>query len=183
MKYRPNASTVCNESCRKEGGEIRTKFKSRLVEIDKKRLTVLMERKAALKAKQIKNTLLQSKEKGEESLREIKTVLEKKKAFTVQLNFRKFVLKQEASDKNLYALSRGRKQKSVNELIQQVSTLIEESRAAVTKEKKLRSGSPLLVNKRVRHKFSDGNIYIGKVLLIVPGFDFISTEKLWGGDY
>ncbi|KAJ8304092.1 hypothetical protein KUTeg_017675 [Tegillarca granosa] len=81
MKYRPNASTVYNEpfllfshnktgkwledmdveernelinSCRKEGRELRTKLKSRLVEIEKKRLTVLMERKAALIAKQIK---------------------------------------------------------------------------------------------------------------------------------
>ncbi|KAJ8304096.1 LOW QUALITY PROTEIN: hypothetical protein KUTeg_017679 [Tegillarca granosa] len=121
------------------------------------------------------------KEEVEESLREIKTVLEKKKALTVQLNFRKL----------------GRKQKSVNELIQQVSTLIEESRAVVTKEKKLRSRSPLLVNNlsvvpgfgdwyNIKYENNEAvyvyklqeNYSTGDLELIVDIEDFISTKKI-----
>ena len=94
---------------------------------------------------------------------------EKIRALKAQLNFRKNVLKQKASDKKLYIFSAVKRTKRVEELQSNLVELIEESRALPTTEC-TQKDIPLLVGKYVSHTFANGKRYVGKVLSVVPGF-------------
>lgn len=51
----------------------------------------------------------------------------------------------------------------------QICTLIEESKQIETQETTHVAGSPMLVEKRIKHSFDNG-VYSGRVVSVVPGF-------------
>ncbi|CAC5405964.1 unnamed protein product [Mytilus coruscus] len=148
---------LINDS-RKEGKNIRLKFKEILKTIEEKRVETLKLKEISEKKKRVlkkKETftndilffgLWLSREDIKLRLEEIHSNAEKKKALKSQLNFRKNVLLQK-SDK-LYFLF----QKSV-----------------ATVESSSSSQVSLLVGKTRRHKFTEGT-FIGNVISVVPGF-------------
>ena len=209
MKFRPNASALCNEAyimflhnktckwlddlpederdrlleeSRKEGREIREKFKAKMKMIQKKREEALKKKEEEIKAKRLRILkqkesltdsvlyygLWQSEEGVKQHLLEISKTPEQIKALKAQLNFRKNVLKQIASDKKLFLFSEGGKKKSVEQLTTNLCRLISESRIGSTSEKPAGTGV-LLVGKTVDHQFTD-KVYRGRVLSVVPGF-------------
>lgn len=216
LRYRPNATLLTNESyilyshnktrdwlssmqenerdqlmtkARIEGKDIRNKFKSRLKDIETKRLEIQEERRRKLEEIEKKRLqdmekmtndicfygLWQSKAQVNEALQRLQTDSEKREALKAQLRFRKLVLKQRHSDSKVYNFTRkGESGKylalPLEELKQNVNTLIEECLREETPEKQHQEGIPLLVGKHVKHKFSDGIEYKGYVISVVPGF-------------
>ncbi|CAC5401263.1 unnamed protein product [Mytilus coruscus] len=180
LRYRPNASLLCNEAyllyshnktdewlqslddvtriqlindSRKEGKNIRLKFKERLKTIEEKRVETLK---------------LKEKEISEKKKREIPSNAEKKKALKSQLNFRKNVLLQK-SDKSYFLFSSKKIQKTIPELTEQLCKLVDESKSVARVESSSSSQVSLLVGKTIRHKFTEGT-FIGNVISVVPGF-------------
>ncbi|XP_033730479.1 uncharacterized protein LOC117319875 [Pecten maximus] len=215
ISYRPNASVLANEayllysynktsdwlhnlpddekkrvieSSRKEGRELRQKFKERLKEIEQKRLDAQkrkqlelkrLEQQRILKAENLTNDvcfygLWQSVSQIEEGLSRLKGDKgEMLKALYSQLKFRRYVLKQRHSDSKVFNMSRkkadGKYEKlSVAELKANVTELIK-SAATVTTDERQTSDIPLLVGKTIDHVFVD-NTYRGVVVSVVPGF-------------
>ncbi|XP_063415652.1 uncharacterized protein LOC134697357 [Mytilus trossulus] len=209
LRYRPNASLLCNEAyllyshnktdewlqslddvmriqlindSRKEGKNIRLKFKERLKTIEEKRLATLKlkekeiseKKKRVLKKKEtFTNDILffglwQSREDIKLKLEEIPSNAEKKKALKSQLNFRKNVLLQK-SDKSYFLFSSKKIQKTIPELTEQLCKLVDESKSVATVESTSSSQVSLLVGKTIRHKFAEGT-FIGNVISVVPGF-------------
>ncbi|CAC5376848.1 unnamed protein product [Mytilus coruscus] len=209
LRYRPNASLLCNEAyllyshnkteewlqslddvtriqlindSRKEGQNIRLKFKERLKTIEEKRVETLKlkEKEISEKKKRVlkkmetfTNDILffglwQSREDITLKLEEIPSNAEKKKALKSQLNFRKNVLLQK-SDKSYFLFSSKKIQKTIPELTEQLCKLVDESKSVATVESSSSSQVSLLVGKTIRHKFTEGT-FIGNVISVVPGF-------------
>ncbi|CAC5385261.1 unnamed protein product [Mytilus coruscus] len=172
---------LINDS-RKEGKNIRLKFKERLKTIEEKRVETLKlkekeiseKKKHVLKKKEtFTNDILffglwQSREDIKLKLEEIPSNAEKKKALKSQLNFRKNVLLQK-SDKSYFLFSSKKIQKTIPELTEQLCKLVDESKSVATVESSSSSQVSLLVGKTIRHKFTEGT-FIGNVISVVPGF-------------
>lgn len=214
LRYRPNATLLTNEAyllyshnktrqwleslspdekdrlltnIRKEGKDVREKFKERLKLIEAKRLEIQQERRRKLEEserKRIQNMeemtnavcyygLWQSQEQVNEGLAKLKTDKEQREALQSQLKFRKKVLNQKHSDSKIFNFSEkvgGKYQKlTIEQLKSNVFKLIQDCLMVPTEEKH-QSNVPLLVGKKVSHKFSDGAEYIGTVISVVPGF-------------
>jgi len=146
IRYRPNASTLTNEAfimfsfnktsewldslttlecdrlltqAKKQGREMKEKFRERCKEIQIKRQTSLKEKQEALQKR--KENLYKKKEKQtsdvifyglwqttdtvDEILKSIKKVTEKRKTLVAQLRFRQNVLKQYVKDKSIFNAS------------------------------------------------------------------------------
>lgn len=89
-----------------------------------------------------------------------------------QIKFRKNVLHQKHADKKVFNLSSrtesGKYTKLPLDTLKNVLTLIHATLIVPTHEKE-HEGLPLLVGKRIEHKFTDG-VYKGFVISLVPGF-------------
>ncbi|XP_076075718.1 uncharacterized protein LOC143046441 [Mytilus galloprovincialis] len=172
----------------KEGKEQRQLFRSRLADIQIQRIEVQkqkqqqlqeLERKRIQKAEDMTNMvcyygLWQNQNQLEEGLSVLKSEKEKRAALEAQLKFRKTVLKQKHPDKKIYNFSklneRGKYTKlTIQQLKDNVETLIKDTLKEPTHENATQ-GRPLLVGKTIKHSFSDGNIYNGYVISMVPGF-------------
>lgn len=77
-------------------------------------------------------------------------------------------MQQTTQDKSLFAFSAGSKAKTIEQLMTNLTVLINEARKGSTTEKKLNK-KPLLVNKHIKHRFNDA-WYYGHILSVVPGF-------------
>ncbi|KAK6180549.1 hypothetical protein SNE40_012682 [Patella caerulea] len=96
-------------------------------------------------------------------------------ALQTQLKFRKSVLHQKHSDKQIFNLSKkepgGKYRKlSVKELKDNLCELVKTALDTGSKSEVSAYDVPLLVNKRILHKFADGQEYPGYVINVVPGF-------------
>ncbi|CAC5359984.1 unnamed protein product [Mytilus coruscus] len=137
---------LINDS-RKEGKNIRLKFKERLKTIEEKRVETLKlkekeiseKKKRVLKKKEtFTNDILffglwQSREDIKLKLEEIPSNAEKKKALKSQLNFRKNVFFTK-SDKSYFLFSSKKIQKTIPELTEQLCKLVDESKSVATIE-------------------------------------------------
>ncbi|KAH3859500.1 hypothetical protein DPMN_102317 [Dreissena polymorpha] len=167
-------------------------FHTRLREIEAKHIEIQQRRKQELEEKEKKRLvalgnmtqdvcdygLWQSCEQVNEGLGRLKTDSQKRNALQAQLRFRKKVLKQKHSDKQVYNFSRKDQevkyiQLSVAQLQQNVLKLIQDTLATPTHEKQS-TGIPVLVGKFIEHTFLEGaerKVYNGNVISVVPGFD------------
>ena len=99
---------------------------------------------------------------------------DKKRGLTWQLKFRQNVLGQYHKDKTVFTLSKKGKQKTSDELKEQLKILIRAASSVgtsttVSRYDREKEHIPLLVGKRVIHSFEDGD-YTGTVIAAVPGF-------------
>lgn len=212
IRFRPNASILTNESfitfsfnkthewldslpkderdklltdARKQGRELKIKFKSRCSEIEKKRLELLKEKEEAVRKKKensfkkkekqttevIFYGLWQSSSVADDILKSITKTSEKRKALIAQLRFRQNVLKQYVKDKKIFNASAKGKPLSIETLTENVKRLIEEAASKDVNEdiQHRSSRMPILVGKKVRHTFNEGT-FTAKVISTVPGF-------------
>ncbi|KAK3103507.1 hypothetical protein FSP39_019719 [Pinctada imbricata] len=174
--------SVLLKEAKTEGPKIRKRFQQRMKEIESKRLSAqkmkeneLHEKQERLYKRKEKMTndilffgLWQSEEEMTQQLQEIKRKTEKVKAVKAQLTFRKTVLHQTTLNKSLFQFSFGKKAKSLDELKANLKVLIDEARKGSTSETKSKK-TPLLVLKRIKHKF-ENDWYYGEVVSVVPGF-------------
>ena len=98
--------------------------------------------------------LWQSEHSVDEMLQGISKKSEKKEALKAQLNFRRYVLKQQTGEKDIYLFSKNGKDLSLEDLTIKVKLLVKhaftiQSADPVDKEQH----TPILVGKHVRHKF------------------------------
>lgn len=165
-----------------EGRELRTQFKERCNDIVEKRRQILEEKKIAL-AKKEQNLLTQREKQTNEiayyglwqsrgrvdaALGEIDNEKEKRKALEAQLRFRQKMLKQKHENKEVFKFSSEGKKHPISLLKENLLKLIDAAYHGPDTEPQ-RIKTPLLVGKRVKHRFSDGN-YTGRVISVVPGF-------------
>lgn len=165
-----------------EGRELRTQFKERCNDIVEKRRQILEEKKIAL-AKKEQNLLTQREKQTNEiayyglwqsrgrvdaALGEIDNEKEKRKALEAQLRFRQKMLKQKHENKEVFKFSSKGKKHPISLLKENLLKLIDAAYHGPDTEPQ-RIKTPLLVGKRVKHRFSDGN-YTGRVISVVPGF-------------
>lgn len=165
-----------------EGREFRKQFQKRCTAISEKRKEALNEKKLALEKKShnqqvqrekqtsdiIYYGLWQSVERMHTALGEIKSLTEKRKALEAQLRFRQNMLKQAYKEKDVFRFSEKGKKHTVNKLKENLTKLIEAAYHGPTDEK-VHKRTPLLVGKRVKHRFEDGE-HFGNVISVVPGF-------------
>lgn len=102
------------------------------------------------------------------ALGEVNSLTEKRKALEAQLPFRQKMLKQTYKKKDVFRFSEKGKKHTINKLKENLTKLIEEAYHGPTEEK-LQSRAPLIVGKRVTHRFEDAE-YMGNVISVVPGF-------------
>ena len=172
---------------REEGKEIRKTFKTRLKEIEAKRVEEMNRKKEELakkEAKRLKDAedmtndmcfygLWQSANQVEEGMSRL-PIKEHRKALESQLKFRKNVLKQKSTDTIIFYFSRKNEtgkyiRLTTEQLKHNLLTLITDTLKEVTSEIN-QPDIPLFVDKTIEHEFSDGKKYIGKVISVVPGF-------------
>ena len=100
----------------------------------------------------------------------------KVKAIKAQLDFRKCVLEQKHPDKDVFFISKNRKQLTVDELIINLEKLLAVS-APLDLDRHTAVNQESLVGKRIRHKWNnaegDEQWYTGLILSVVDG----STER------
>lgn len=77
-----------------------------------------------------------------QQLEEMNQKTEKLKAVKAQLTFRKKVLQQTTQDKSLFAFSAGSKAKTIEQLMTNLTVLINEARKGSTTEKKIKQKNP-----------------------------------------
>lgn len=96
-----------------------------------------------------------------------------KKSSGILTEISKTVLKQKHAIKGLFYFSRklptGKYEKFTLTELKDIKTLVHCTLATPTHEI-ASEGIPLLVNKKIEHKFSDGVVYKGNVISVVPGF-------------
>ena len=142
--------------------------------IRKKEQKVLQE-KEKLTSEIVSIGLWQTKDDVEQQLLRIKSETKKKEALKIQLKFRKNVLHQN-SDAAIYRFSKkGVGQFSSTILKENLLKLIEDAWKAppVSTSQSATSADPILVGKRIQHKFSENKeivAYTGTVVSQVPGF-------------
>ena len=103
-----------------------------------------------------------------------KTKSAKVKALKAQINFRRKVLQQTHSDKDLFVFSKNRKPLSIEELISNLEKLLSESEQSEPRsEQETPMYQETLIGKRIRHRWcnEDGTEewYNGKILSAVAG--------------
>ncbi|KAK3091774.1 hypothetical protein FSP39_022550 [Pinctada imbricata] len=186
-------------SARKEGKEIRKVFKDRLKEIERRRIEDMkrkaeeLERKEKKRLKDAENMkndicyygLWQNRQQVEEGLSRLPTN-EQRKAVESQLKFRRTVLKQKSDDNKIFNFSRKNDQGkyvklTIDELKKNLLTLIEDTLKEVTTER-VQPDVPLFVGKKIDHTFSDGIVYKGYVISVVPGFPLWYNVKYEGDE-
>ena len=169
------------ESARKATPQFKKMFKERKTSIEEKRREALkkkaeeirrkrqklVEEKEKMSSKVVYYGLWQTQIEVEQKLSEF-TVKEQVEALKSQLNFRKKVLHQDIGDKTVFAFSVKSKKHGVEQLKSNVLRLVKSAQEGVCEES-LGSNRPLLVGKRVLHKFDEGE-WIGKVISVVPGY-------------
>lgn len=116
--------------------------------------------------------LFQSLNQLNEGLERLDKESEKRKALESQIKFRKNVLHQKHADKKVLNLNSRAESGKYTQLpldtLKKVLTLIQATLNVQTHEKE-HEGLPLLVGKRIEHKFTDG-VCKGYVISLVPGF-------------
>ncbi len=103
----------------------------------------------------------------ESGLEVLKSVKEKVAALKLQINFRKKVIGQTHSDKNVFQFSHNRKQFSCDELVQNLKKLLSSQNSLVLSTEEIFSDPDLLIYRRIEHQFNcEGNLvwYKGTVL-------------------
>ena len=163
--------------------DIQKHFKEKLLEISRIRQCALLEKKtliekqrlALLKEKEnLTNQityygLWQTKDNMNSNLSLIKSQSEKKKALGIQIKFRKTVLQQEHADKKIFNISkRDGCDLTVDNLYKNLLILLEAAQSCVSKEHS--ASTDILIGKRVKHSFNN-DVYWGKVISVVPGFE------------
>ena len=209
---RPNATTLANEAFiafsvnktsewlsskddevlkniikqgRKVGKEIKSKFKERMKEIQRKNIEVQKMKESEKERKRLKAIqekedltkeiewfgLWQSRSSVFERLKEIKSQTEKKRALTTQLKFRKLVLNQTHPDMTVFNTTKKQgKDLTVSDLTENVIKLVEDALTSHENTEKAIPHMPLLVDKDVEHKFENGEVYRAHVISVVPGY-------------
>ncbi|WAR10687.1 hypothetical protein MAR_035763 [Mya arenaria] len=183
LKSRNEKNTIIRfKHNRIEGKAIRDKFKVRLKEIEIKRLEIKDTRRRKLQETERKRLqgmekmtnavcfygLWKSEAQVNEALQRLSNDNEKRSALKSQLRFRKTVLKQKHEDSKVFNFTRKGTDGKYNAL-HNVLTLIQDCLHGATAEK-VEEGVPLLVGKKIKHKFSDGKEYKGFVISVVPSF-------------
>ena len=114
--------------------------------------------------------LWQSRSDVCQGLLKLKSKAQKLKALKTQLAFRKKVLEQEHPDKNVFYLSRNRRQLTVDEVSQNLIKLIEPSSQM---QPTSTSANEALIGKRICHRWKDSDgsekWYFGTILSLIAG--------------
>ena len=116
--------------------------------------------------------LWQSREQVDEKLGAIKTKKDKVKALKVQLDFRKKVLEQSHSDKDIFFITKQSKQLPVEVIYENLCKLLSSAQLVITPGT-LSTNCQSLIGKEIHHRWKDQDgeerWYKGKVLSLVPG--------------
>ena len=116
--------------------------------------------------------LWQSREQVDEKLGAIKTEKDKVKALKVQLDFRKKVLEQSHSDKDIFFITKQSKQLPVEIICENLCKLLSSAQLVITPGT-LAINCQSLIGKEIHHRWKDQDgeerWYKGKVLSLVPG--------------
>ena len=168
---------LCAPEFKKLYRERRCKFQEeRTQALQAKQLALLRLQEKAIKEKEkLPNDLLlyglwQSKSDVSQGLAKLHSKADKLKALKTQLAFRKKVLEQKHPDKDVFHLSKSRKQLTVDEVSRNLIKLIEPSSQVQLVSS---SANETLIGKRIRHRWKDpdGNEqwYFGTILSLVAG--------------
>ena len=162
------------QAARKLGPKFKRKYKKRKEEIEKHRRKIIEERDRERRNKEKKDEkrrkdlvdeilmigLWQSADEVEKELRKVKSVSQKKKRLKTQINFRRYVLLQEHSDKSLFKFSRKGKSYTVSELQSNLCELQnnddpeqELPTTSINSNDPILNNPALLVGKQVEHRF------------------------------
>ena len=103
---------------------------------------------------------------------QLKSKTEKLKALKAQLNFRKKVLQQLPTSKELYFTTRNGKQLEIEEIKSNLTLLLQQS-CEVPASSPASVNRETLVGKKIRHRWCDPDgteqWYSGRILSVVPG--------------
>ena len=175
------------EQARRGTMDFRQKFADRKKEIERRRSEALAQKKIAIAKKRDK--VLKDKENFTneilyyglwQTVTDVEKLLaelpdkEKIKALHAQLRFRQKLLGQEVDDKKVFAFSSkgttGKYKKyGAEKLTENLLKLVRGALEGSSQEAST-SNQPLLVSKKVSHKFEGDIWYTGKVISVVPGF-------------
>jgi len=150
--------------------------RSKILQAKQLQLEQLQQKKVREKEKLTESILMyglwQSREQVNEELSKIKTKKEKLKALKAQLDFRKKVLEQTHSEKDLFFITKQSKQLPVEVICENLCKLLSSARL-VSPPAALATNCHSLIGKEIYHKWKDEDgeerWYKGRVLSLVPG--------------
>ena len=168
---------------RNKGKQLRQRFLARKDELCKKRLAAQREKEDLIRQKKLKDQqraeqltveisyfgLWQKVGEVDCKLAEISSKAEKRRALSAQLQFRRYVLKQEVQDKSIFFMSKGGKQLETEIVVENLKKLIGDAFESGPNTEGMSNLKMLLVGKTVSHTFENDS-YDGYVIGVVPGF-------------
>ena len=187
LRAKPNEEVrELMQKARSMAPEFKRLYDKRRQQIREERVELLKAKQHALLAAQERNVrqkeqltqdiirygLWQSPAQVADSLSQLKSKAEKLKALKAQLNFRKKVLQQVPTSKELYFTTRNGKQLPIEEIKSNLTLLLQQS-CEVPVSSLASVNQESLVGKKIRHRWCDPDgteqWYSGRILSVVPG--------------